>query len=105
MSSKYKVYLSPVAELKLTHLIKHIENEWGVKSKNTFLNALTNSIRKIEESPKSCPQSDKLKGIYKNVLSKQTSYYYRIRKKEIEIITITDNRQNPSTILKEIQTP
>ena len=101
--TKFTAYLSPVAEKKLEKLVEYILQEWGVQSKNEFLKKLEKNIRKIEKYPESSPKSKKL-GIYKNVVGKQTSFYYRIKKKDIEILTITDNRQDPKTILKELKT-
>jgi len=101
--SKFHVYLSPVAERKLEELLEHILEEWGQKSKNDFLEQFTNDVRKIEKFPKSCPESKSLK-IHINVVSAQTSFYYRIKKKEIEILTITDNRQDPERIWNELKT-
>lgn len=100
--SNFKVFLSPVAEKKLTNLLEYILVEWGVKSRNKFLMEFEKNIRRIEKYPKSCPESKTL-GLYKNVINKQTSFYYQINKKEIEILTITDNRQDPKSILKEVK--
>jgi hypothetical protein len=44
-----------------------------------------------------------MKGLYKCVVTKQSSFYYRIRNNEIEIITLFDNRQNQSKIFEEIK--
>jgi plasmid stabilization system protein ParE len=102
VSSKHKAYLSPIAEYKLLKVLEYIENEFGSKSKTKFLKILSDSIRNIELNPLSCPETE-LKGIFKNAVTKQTSFYYRILKQEIEIITITDNRQNPEMILQELE--
>ena len=100
--TNFKVYLSPVAEKKLTLLLEYIQSEWGQKSRNKFLEAFKKNIGRIAKYPKSCPESKSL-GIYKNVVNKQTSFYYHINDKEIEILTITNNRQDPKSILKEIK--
>lgn len=100
---KHKVYLSPVAEFKLNSLIEYLNFEWGEKSKQKFLKELTQCIAKIESFPESCPKSDAYSGIYKCVVSKLTSFYYRIKDEEIEIITLTDNRQDSDQLLEEIK--
>ncbi|WP_456461340.1 type II toxin-antitoxin system RelE/ParE family toxin [Reichenbachiella sp.] len=100
---KYKVYLSPVAEFKLQSLTQYLNSEWGEKTKHKFLKELAQSVSKIESFPESCPKSDSFNGIYKCVVSKLTSFYYRIQNEEIEIITVTDNRQNPDELLEEIR--
>ena len=98
---KLEVYLSPLAEFKLDLLLQKPEHEWGLKSRNEFLEKLRRQIQRIATNPESCPKSDEFEGIYKCVVSKQTSFYYRIST-VIEIITITDNRQDPDTIWEEI---
>ena len=58
---------------------------------------------KIEKNPQIAPKSSLLKGIHKNVVTKQTSFYYLISGNEIHIITLTDNRQNPKKTIKELR--
>ncbi len=101
--SKFTVYLSPVAEFKLDKLLDYLISEWGEQAKLNFLEELESSINKISSFPESSPKSTLLGGFYKCVVTKQTSFYYRINGDEIEILTITDNRQNPESILKEIK--
>ena len=100
-----KVYLSELAENKLMILNEYLIEEWGVKVKNDFFNKLKSIFSQISKQPKSCTQSDIKKGIYKCVLTKQTTAFYRINfdKKEIEIITIFDTRQDPNKIKTEIK--
>lgn len=101
--NKHQVYLSPVAEYKLESLVEYLNSEWGEKSKSKLLKELKQSIAQIESFPESCPKSESFDGIYKCVVSKLTSFYYRIHNQEIEILTITDNRQNPNELLEEIR--
>jgi plasmid stabilization system protein ParE len=39
--------------------------------------------------------SARKKSIRRCIISKQTALYYRVRRAEIEIVTIQDTRQNP----------
>jgi plasmid stabilization system protein ParE len=94
-----KVYLSPVAERKIEILLEYLVSEWSIKSKETFLTKFRKSINKISIQPKSCPSSN---GVYKCVVMKQASFYYRIQKDEIEVVTVIDNRQNPKMVRKEL---
>ena len=73
--SKYRAYLSPVAEYKLIKILNYVEKEFGANSRAKFLSIFTKHIRKIELNPKSCPRTE-LDGIFKNVVTKQTSFYY-----------------------------
>lgn len=100
---KHKVYLSSVAEYKLELLIQYLSDEWGEQSKQNFLSELQSSVAKIESFPYSCPKSEKFEGIFKCVVSRLTSFHYRVYNEEIEILTITDNRQDPAQLLDEIR--
>ena len=50
-----KVYLSPLAELKLELLIEYLVSEWGKPSKEKFLNKLETTIDRISKFPDSNP--------------------------------------------------
>lgn len=99
-----KVYLSELAENKLLILVDYLLVKWNLKVKNDFIEKLTQKIEQISNQPECCPQSKDFIGLYKCVVTKQTTFYYRIflDENEIEIITIFDTRQNPSQLDKEI---
>ena len=100
-----KVYLSKLAEEKLLILSNYLLTHWNLKTRDTFIEKLTNKINQISEQPESCPQSADFKGLFKCVITKQTTFYYRVNHdlKEIEIITIFDTRQNPDNLNKEVE--
>ena len=100
-----KVFLSELAENKLLKLNDFLLENWNLKVRNDFINKLTSKIEQISEQPESCPQSSEFKGLYKCVVTKQTTFYYRINfdKKEIEVITVFDTRQNPDKLKKDIK--
>lgn len=100
-----EVFLSELAEKKLIDLTEYLLSEWGLKAKNEFVSKLTNKIGQVASQPESCPQSKQLKGLYKCVVTKQTTFYYRINKeaKLIEIITVFDTRQNPKKLKRDLK--
>ena len=99
------MYLSKLAESKLTKLTEYLLEKWGLKVKKDFLVKFTHKVDQIASQPESCPKSKQLKGIYKCVVTKQTTFYYRIllEVKEIEIITIFDTRQHPDQHKKQLR--
>lgn len=99
-----KVYLSPLADFKLKKLLIYLEVEWGKSSKTNYLNKLQKKFDQISHHPKSNPLAEEFDEIRWCVVTPQSSFYYRILKQEIEVITITDNRQNPEKIIEEIRT-
>ena len=100
-----KVFLSELAENKLLKLTDFLLKNWSLKVKNDFTKKLTSKIQQISNQPESCPQSSEFNGLFKCVVTKQTTFYYRINfdKKEIEIITVFDTRQNPNILEKDIK--
>jgi len=99
-----KVFLSELAETKLLKLSEYLLENWNLKTRDKFISKLTEKIEQISRNPESCPKSSEFKNLYKCVISKHTTFYYRVNfdKKEIEIITIFDNRQNPEKLKKDI---
>jgi len=100
-----KVFLSELAEKKLLKLNDFLLENWSLKVRNDFINKLTSKINQIAEQPESCPQSSEFKGLFKCVVTKQTTFFYRINfdRKEIEIITVFDTRQNPKKLENDIK--
>ena len=100
-----KVFLSELAESKLVELSEYLLEKWNLKTRNKFISKLTEKIKQISSQPESCPKSTEFDGLYKCVVTKQTTFYYRIlnQSNEIEIITIFDTRQNPDKLKKDIE--
>ena len=100
-----RVFLSELAENKLLKLTDFLIENWSLKVKNDFIKKLTSKIEQISDQPESCPQSSEFNGLFKCVVTKQTTFYYRVNfeKKEIEIITVFDSRQNPNKLQKDIK--
>ncbi|MDZ7718983.1 MAG: type II toxin-antitoxin system RelE/ParE family toxin [Balneolaceae bacterium] len=98
-----KVFFSPLAEYKLTKLLFYLEDEWGKSSKEKFLKELEAKVNQISSQPKSTPLAEDFDKVHWCVVTPQSSFYYRVLKQEIEVITITDNRQNPDKTIKEIR--
>ncbi|WP_127845266.1 type II toxin-antitoxin system RelE/ParE family toxin [Psychroflexus aestuariivivens] len=100
-----EVFLSELAESKLIKLSEYLLENWNLKTRDKFISKLTDKIKQISFQPNSCPQSTEFNGLYKCVVTKQTTFYYRILSQvnEIEIVTIFDTRQNPDELKKDIE--
>lgn len=97
------VYLSPVAQFKLESLIEHINHNWGEKERKHFLKKFNDGVDLVRHFPNSCTESIDIPGIYRCVVSANTSFFYRTSEEAIEIITVFDNRQDPEYLLIEIK--
>ena len=100
-----EIILSPEAENKLEEITEYLLSEWGNKVKKDFLSKLTSKIEQISLQPESCPKSKELGGVYKCVVTKHNTFYYRINsnKNILEVITIFDTRQNPNKLKKHLK--
>jgi plasmid stabilization system protein ParE len=97
------IFLSPLAERQLEHLLDFLEFKWSRKTRNDFLDKIKKSFDQISFQPKSCKKSNILDNLYECIVAKQTSFYYRILMSEIEIISVKDNRRDPKKIEEELK--
>ena len=98
------VFLSATAERKLLTLTEYLLENWGLKAKNDFVEKLTQKIRQLALYPESCPKSTQFQNLYKCVVTKQTTLYYRITTEQnaVEIITVFDTRQDAQKLKKDL---
>ena len=87
------IYLSPEAESQLKDLLFYLETEWGLGVRDNFLEKLDRALHTIQIFPTGYPESEKFFGLYKCVVTSQTSIFYRIKGDEIEIVALFDNRR------------
>ena len=96
------VIISKTAENKLNKLFYYLLTNWNEKVKNDFIKKLDKSIYTIQLNPESFPLSNRNQGLYKCVITKQTTLFYRFNSKNIIIVTIFDTRQNPDKLKKDL---
>lgn len=73
------VFLSELAERKLLKLSEYLLENWNLKTRDEFISKLSEKIKQISIQPDSCSKSSEFKNLYKCVVTKQTSFYYRIK--------------------------
>ena len=93
------VVFSKRARKKLEKLLDYLENEWSLKVKNEFIEKLDRCVLQISKHPESYPVSGKFPGLYKCIVTKQTTLYYRIKENEIQVIAFFDNKQDPQKFI------
>lgn len=89
---KRRVYLSSTAKRKLADLLEYLQNNWSMKVKNEFIEKLDKKLNQISEYPLSGPVSKELPGLFKCVVTKHNTLYYRINNVDIEVVTFFDTR-------------
>lgn len=93
-----KIFLSKRAESSLLELDKYLLDNWSEKVRDKFFKTLDLRIKQIASFPQSCPESAIMPGVYKSVVTKQISLYYRVNIDQVEVIAIIDSRQNPNNV-------
>jgi len=96
MRNTYKIIWTDEALKNLSGIIEYLEQRWTEREIRNFARLLDRQINLIQSNPKLFPTSKTSKNLRKSVLTKQTTIYYRIDNKEVRIVTLFDNRQNPN---------
>ena len=99
-----KVTFSELATQKTTEVSAYLASEWSEKVKKDFAETLRGKINTIATFPESCVESEVFHNLRRCVVTKQTSFLYRIKPNEIEVVTVLDNRSSFKSIIKEIRT-
>jgi len=86
------------AATKLENLLIYLEIEWSIKDKENFIRKLDKSFLQIQNYPDSFPSSEKIKGLRKCVVTKQTTFFYKYSEHAINVVALFDNRQNPDSM-------
>jgi hypothetical protein len=92
-----KVSWTPTARITYFSVIAYLEKAWTKKEIQSFVDEVEKVIGQIIIDPYMFEQSRKKKNVRKGFVTKYNTLYYRVKpiKKEIELITFWDNRQNP----------
>lgn len=72
--------------------------EWSLKVKTNFIKRLDDYLQIIKQEPESFPESEKVSGLRRCVITKQISIYYEFNDKEIRILSFFDTRQDPDKL-------
>jgi plasmid stabilization system protein ParE len=98
-----EIKLSKRAMKKLDSLLYFLEKEWSVKTKTDFIEKLEKSFTQIQKLPESFPESEKIKGLRKCVVTKQTTIFYNYSYTAINVVMLFDNRKNPKRLVNELK--
>lgn len=97
-----KVIITKTAKRKLEQIFDYLSENWNPKIKNDFVIKLDKSIHLIKTNPESFPESTKMKGLHKFILTKHNTLFYRFDDSKVVIITIFDTRQHPNKLKKDV---
>ena len=92
-----KISWTPTARRTYFKVLDYLAENWTKREVVNFINEVENLLNQITNNPEMFQASRKKKNVRKALITKHNTLYYRIkpRKKELELITFWDNRQNP----------
>ena len=88
----------PEAEITYALVLEYLKENWTPKEVIAFIDRTDEVIGQIAKQPKSYIYSKK-KDAYRAVITRQTSLYYRVNSKEIELLVFWDNRQDLNKLI------
>jgi len=96
-----KISWTPTAIKTYFKVLDHLEEVWTKKEVQNFADEVEKVLNQIAENPEMFEASRKKKNIRKGYITRHNSLYYRIKpiKKELELLTFWDNRQDPEKLL------
>jgi plasmid stabilization system protein ParE len=98
MVDNAKIFWSDQALRNLEAIILYLKTSWSEKEVDNFLKKLDHGITLIAQRPKMFPVSLLRSNLRRFVLTKQVSIIYTETKLGITIVSLFDNRQDPSTL-------
>ncbi|NOQ25670.1 MAG: type II toxin-antitoxin system RelE/ParE family toxin [Bacteroidales bacterium] len=98
-----KIVLSKRASRNLEKLLEYLESKWSKRVKDNFIKKLDKALNILQENPDTSPKSEVIKGLFKNVITRQTTVYYKFDNEKLYIVTVFDTRQNPKKLSKEVE--
>ena len=98
MRSGFRIVWTDRALSNLDSIIEYLTLNWSEKETSNFFRKLDSRIDIISRRPLLYPSTSSRENIRRSVLTPQVTIYYRINKETVEILTLFDNRQNPSRL-------
>jgi plasmid stabilization system protein ParE len=95
MKNGYKIFWTDFALNELKTTIEYLEENWTEKELHTLVLKLEESLSLISQNPNLFQVCESRNGIRRVVILKYNTLYYRINKKQVEILSFFSNRQNP----------
>lgn len=92
------IQYSQRARFEYKDLIKYVVQKFGLDKATRIDNLFERIIFQISVNPKMYPIFDRKRKIRRCVISKQTSLYYRVSGKYLELISFRGNLMNPNKI-------
>lgn len=95
MKSGYEIVWSDHALNELTQTLEYLEQNFTEKELKKLSKEIEKSVNLISKNPFIFSYSE-IRNVRKVIITRYNTLYYRIKGKDIEIISFFSNRQNPA---------
>ncbi|MBU4538875.1 MAG: type II toxin-antitoxin system RelE/ParE family toxin [Weeksellaceae bacterium] len=95
MKSGYEIVWSDQASDELTKTLEYLEQNFTEKELKRLSREIEKNLNLISENPLIFSGTD-IRNVRKVIIARYNTLYYRIKGKNIEIISFFSNRQNPA---------
>lgn len=89
------VIWTPEATETFNDNLDYLEKEWSLEVCDQFTERVYTVILKISQNPKLYACVDKKTNLFRSVVTKQISLFYRVRENRIYLISFWNNYQDP----------
>ena len=98
MESGYEIVWTDEAKQGLNNIIRYLETHWTEKELKKFFKRLEKAIKLVSERPELFSASGTKSGVRIFVFIKQVSLYYKEENDKVFIVSLFDNRMDPSKL-------
>ncbi len=96
--AQLKIKWTRNAEIELAQILDYLEKQWTNMELRKFATLLEKNLSIITLFPRIFPASTQNNSVRRCIVSKQTSLYYKVEQDKIIVLSLFDNRRNPSTL-------
>lgn len=95
-----KIHWTPTERRTYFKVLDYLQEEWTKHEMKSFIDEIETVLKLIVENPQLFEASRKSKHVRKGFITKHNTLYYRVkpRKKELELITFWETRQDPKKL-------
>ncbi len=88
------LHWTPEAQESYLQTLDIIFERYSLNASLKWDEKVTNLLKKLSSDKNLCPPSKRLRGLRRCVITEYTSLLYRVKGKQVELITFFDNRSD-----------
>ena len=99
----YKIFWTTNAQKELSAILEYLTIKWTSKEIKAFIERLENVLFLMSQNPEMFQVSSVKVNIRKAIISKHNTIYFRVKNKQIEILSLFANKQSPEKLKKRLK--